>query len=422
MAVPALVLAGAAVVVLAELLGPDGEDGRERSPVEARGVEPTERTTAPAAPASTAVPTPIAAPGPADQATLDALDLRLEPVVELKHPTALVPRPGTDDLYAAGVEGPVVRVPSGGGAPVAVADLGPQISTQGESGLLDLAFDRRGDLAYVSLVEPDGDLALIELPVVDDRLATDRPRPLLTIESPTDVHHAGHIEIDAHGLLWFSVGDGGPSQGHSTRAQDLSDLHGKILRIDPRPTGTAAYRVPADNPFTGRPDARPEIWAFGLRNPWRFDLDPVNGDLWIGDVGRGDREEIDHAPGPRAGAGANFGWPYLEGTGPGVGGAPEGTVAPLLDYAHGEDGERCGVTGGVVYRGSAIPALTGAYLYSDLCDGVVRAVTVTDGRILAQRAFTRVQAGYPVSFGTDRSGEAYLCSFDLNAVYRIAPA
>jgi glucose/arabinose dehydrogenase len=233
-----------------------------------------------------------------------------------------------------------------------------------------------------------------------------------------DVHHAGDVEVDAGGLVWFAVGDGGPSQGHSTRAQDLDDLHGTLLRIDPRPAAGSPYQVPPDNPLVGQAGARPEIWTYGLRNPWRFHLDPGTGDLWIADVGRNDAEEINHLPGPEAGAGVNLGWPYVEGTTPGLDGAPPDLVAPVLAYPH--DG-RCGVTGGAVYRGEAIPALRGAYLYADLCDGIVRALSVVDGAVAAERAFDDAQAGYPVSFGTDLTGEMYLCSFDLNTVFRIVP-
>jgi glucose/arabinose dehydrogenase len=354
--------------------------------------------------------------GPPDQATLDGLELRLEAVVEVGHPTAVVQHPGTGDLYVSGAEGPIVRVPADGTGQETVADFGGQISTEGESGLLDIAFNAGGDLLYVSLVETDGDLALLEIPFDPGRLAIDRARPLLTVPSPTDVHHAGDVDVDAAGMLWYSIGDGGPSQARSTRGQDLGDLHGKILRIDPRPTTGAAYQIPPDNPFVGRADARPEIWAYGLRNPWRFELDPVTGDLWIGDVGRNDAEEIDHLPGPQAGAGANLGWPYVEGTTAGLDGPPPGLVPPILEYAHGD---RCAVTGGAVYRGDAIPVLRGAYLYSDLCDGIVRAVSVTSGAVTAERSFEAAQAGYPVSFGSDLAGEMYLCSFDLNTVFRI---
>lgn len=413
--------AAVGVVVTAVWLiqrAPPGGDGTGTEAT--RRESPGRTTTPPAQPATSATSSAPATPsGPADQATLDGLALRLEPVVALQHPTALAQDPVSRDLYAAGLEGHVVRLPAGSRDPVPVADLGPRISTSGESGLLDLAFDATGGLLYVSLVETDGDLALVEVPVVDGTLALDRQRPLLTIPSPSNVHHAGDVDLDAEGLLWFAVGDGGPSQGRSLRAQDLGDLRGKILRIDPRPTATAAYRVPPDNPFVGRPGARPEVWAYGLRNPWRIDVDPATGDLWVGDVGRNGAEEIDHAPGPHGGAGANFGWPHREGTAPFVDGEAPGLVPPLLEYPH--EG-RCGITGGAVYHGAAIPGLDGAYLYSDLCDGLVRAVTVAGGTVRAQRAFDDLQAGYPVAFGTDLAGEMYLCSFDVGTVFRIVPA
>lgn len=414
----AILAAAATVTLVAGLVWQsrrsEPDDGLAATQAPAGGSE----ATSPAGgtgPATTAPPGPA---GPPDQRALDTVALQLEPVVEVSHPTAIVQHPGTGDLYAASVEGEIVRVPARGGGPAMVADLGDRISTSGESGLLDIAFDASGDLLYISLVEPDGDLALVEAPFAEGAPAVERERPLLTIPSPTDVHHAGDVEVDAGGLVWFAVGDGGPSQGHSTRAQDLGDLHGKLLRIDPRPAAGSPYQVPPDNPLVGQPGARPEIWAYGLRNPWRFHLDPGTGDLWIADVGRNDAEEIDHLPGPEAGAGANLGWPYVEGTTPGLDGAPPDLVAPVLAYPH--DG-RCGVTGGAVYRGEAIPALRGAYLYADLCDGIVRAMSVVDGAVAAERAFEDAQAGYPVSFGTDLTGEMYLCSFDLNTVFRIVP-
>jgi glucose/arabinose dehydrogenase len=359
---------------------------------------------------------PSLAAGPPDQAALDALELRVEPVAGIENPTAVVEHPATGDLYIAAVAGAIVRVPGDGGSPAPVADLSGQISTSGESGLLDIAFDAGGDLLYVSLVASGGDLTLVEIPVSTDGLATERARTLLTVTSPTNVHHAGDVDVDAAGLVWYAVGDGGPSQAYNTRAQDLTDLHGKILRIDPRPAAGAAYQIPPDNPFAGRSDVRPEIWAYGLRNPWRFELDPVTSDLWIGDVGRNGPEEINHLPGPQAGAGANLGWPYFEGTTPGLSGAPAGLVGPVLEYPHDD---RCGVTGGPVYRGNAIPTLRGAFVYTDLCDGIVRAISVSSGTVVAERSFAGAQAGYPVSFGTDLTGEMYLCSFDLDTVFRI---
>jgi glucose/arabinose dehydrogenase len=363
---------------------------------------------------TTTAPAPL---GPPSQADLDGFEVGLQPVIEIEHPTAIVEQPGTGDLYVTSVAGRIMRIPADGGDSEMVADISDRISTRGESGLLDIAFDATGDLLYVSLVEDNGDVALWEVPVVDGELAIDTPRPLLAVPSPSDVHNAGDIEVDADGLLWFSIGDGGPSQGRSTRAQDLTSLRGKILRIDPLPTADAAYQIPPGNPFAGRADARPEIWVYGLRNPWRFDLDEVTGDLWIGDVGRNAAEEVNHLPGPLAGAGVNLGWPHAEGTDV-RSSAPPDLVGPVIAYPH--DG-RCGVTAGGVYRGEDIPALAGAFLYSDLCDGRVRAVSVSGGQVTAERAFD-AEAGYPVSFGTDLAGEMYICSFDANAVYRIVPA
>ncbi len=392
--------------------GDDGASPRKRPAGATTATDPEGGT------GDTATTSAPAHRGPPSQADLDGIEVGLQPVVEIEHPTAIVEQPGTGDLYVTSVAGRIVRVPDGGGEPVTVADVADRISTSGESGLLDIAFEATGDLLYVSLVEASGDLALWEVRVADGALAIDTPRPLLTVPSPGNVHHAGDVDVGADGLLWYAIGDGGPSQGLSTRAQDLTSLRGKILRIDPRPTADAAYQIPPGNPFAGRAEARPEIWAYGLRNPWRIDLDPVTGDLWVGDVGRNAAEEIDHLPGPQAGAGANLGWPYAEGADAGMSGAPADLVAPLIAYPH--EG-RCGVTAGAVYRGTAIPALAGAFLYSDLCDGLVRAVSVSGGQVAAERAFGP-EAGYPVSFGTDLDGEMYVCSFDFNAVYRIVPA
>ncbi len=309
------VVAGGGLAWLAQ--GSGDEPEQDGAPPD--GTAPPGRaTSAPSGTEGTATTAPApASAGPPSQADLDGTEIGLQPVVEVEHPTAIAEQPGTGDLYAASVAGRIVRAPTGGGEPETVADVSARISTSGESGLLDIAFDATGDLLYMTLVEADGDLVLWEVRVVGGTPAVDTPRVLLTVPSPSDVHHAGDVDIDATGLLWLSIGDGGPSQAQSTRAQDLTDLRGKVLRIDPRPTADAAYRIPPGNPFAGRADARPEIWAYGLRNPWRFDLDPVTGDLWIGDVGRNEAEEVDHLPGPRPGPGPTSGGRTPRGPRPG---------------------------------------------------------------------------------------------------------
>ena len=178
------------------------------------------------------------------------------------------------------------------------------------------------------------------------------------------------------------------------------------MRIDPRPSNGRPYSIPAGNPFVGRAGARPEVFALGLRNPWRFTFDRRNGDLWIGDVGQYRVEEISHVRAGHA-AGANFGWPFLEGSTPRQGTAPAGLTAPLLTYDHGD---RCAVIGGYVYRGSAIPELRGSYLYGDLCDNHVRALRLEGDRIVEQKDFGALVPEGLAGFGEDAEGELYLLS------------
>jgi glucose/arabinose dehydrogenase len=179
--------------------------------------------------------------------------------------------------------------------------------------------------------------------------------------------------------------------------------------------------VPADNPFVGDPGARPEIWAYGLRNPWRFSFDRASGDLWIGDVGQYDWEEIDHVAarnGRDAGKGANFGWNRLEGTHPYRGNAPSGVVAPVHETSHG-DGACAGV-GGYVYRGTKIPGLTGAYLFSDNCDGTIR-LLVPDGAGGVTMRASGMKSASVSSFGQGNGGALYVLS-QADGVFRIDAA
>jgi glucose/arabinose dehydrogenase len=185
-----------------------------------------------------------------------------------------------------------------------------------------------------------------------------------------------------------------------------------MLRIDPRP-GDGAYRVPEDNPFVGDDDARPEIWIYGLRNPWRFSFDRQTDDLWIGDVGQGEIEEIDRLPFDQAG-GANLGWRVFEGTQRYTDGSAENAVPPLYEYPH--DG-RCSVTGGYVYRGAQIDGLNGAYLYGDFCDGVIRALALDGDQVAVERQFD-AEVPALVAFGQDSRGELYALSL-AGPVYRL---
>jgi glucose/arabinose dehydrogenase len=248
---------------------------------------------------------------------------------------------------------------------------------------------------------------------------------VLSQSQPQGNHNGGELAFGPDGLLYIALGDGGSAgdqgSGHADggNGQSLGTLLGKILRIDPTPSGGQAYTVPADNPFVGRDGARPEIWSYGLRNPWRFSFDKTTGDLWIGDVGQNAWEEIDYATQTSGnGKGVNYGWNVWEGTHRFRDGDAPGAVGPVYEYSH--EGGNCSVTGGHVYRGERIPALRGVYLFADYCAGDLRGVVVQDGRV-AQDRILPVSGGSVSGFGEDNDGELYVVS-DQGEIYRVDPA
>ena len=192
---------------------------------------------------------------------------------------------------------------------------------------------------------------------------------MLTIDQPYGNHNGGNVTIGPDGMLYIGMGDGGSGGDPERRALNVTSMLGKILRIDPTPSAGAPYTVPPDNPFVGVDGARPEIWSVGVRNPWRMSFDPATGDLWFGDVGQGAIEEIDVAwAADGAGRGINFGWSAFEGSSRfNEDQPPDGATPPIYEYEHGEAG--CSVSGGAVYRGAAIPALVGWFVYGDYCSG-----------------------------------------------------
>jgi len=248
--------------------------------------------------------------------------------------------------------------------------------------LLGLAFSPDGSKLYVDHNDSTGDIHVAEYTMGAglDVNAGSR-RELLTIgHRQFTNHNGGGLAVDRAGLLYISVGDGGGSGDPNGNAQRLDSLLGKLLRIDPRPGASGPYSIPPDNPFAHTPNARPEIYAYGLRNPWRFSFDQQTDDLWIADVGQGSWEEIDLETAPRTG-GQNYGWNALEGThryGPPASGP---TMAPITEYGH--DGGDCSVTGGAVVRadGGALGALEGAYVFADYCSGRIRALRQAGGAV-----------------------------------------
>ncbi len=363
--------------------------------------------------------------------------VRLTPVGRADTPTAMVARPGhPDQLFLAERSGRVrlvVRDPDNGELTVAagaVADLTDEVVTGGEMGLLGLAFAPDGDTLYLSYNVAGNDSRVDAAPVTD---RDGRPRvgtrtTLIEVDQPdTTYHKGGHLVVDADGLLYAGFGDGGPQGDADQHAQDTDLLLGKILRIDP--TGSAAgrpYRIPAGNPFADGVGGEPEILLVGLRNPWRFSIDPDNGDLWIADVGQHDIEEITRLPGGPASAGANLGWSAYEGTRVfAADRIPGRSVPPVFEISH-DDGV-CAVTGGVVYRGRAIPDLTGAYLYADLCRPGIDALRTTTpddgiGEVTEAAALAGTDdAEEVISFATDADGEVYTLSLG-GAIHRLDPA
>jgi glucose/arabinose dehydrogenase len=336
--------------------------------------------------------------------------IQLTQVASATAPTAGVPGPdGT--VWIAERRGTVRPLGERGlGEPV--LDISDETTTDGERGLLGIAFDDSFTHFYASYTDLDGDTAVDEFAVVDGELRPDTRRTVLTQDQPYANHNGGDLAFGPDGMLYIGLGDGGSGGDPHGNGQDLGTLLGTLLRIDP--TGAAPYAIPPDNPFVDDPAARGEIWAYGLRNPWRFSFDVETGDLWIGDVGQDAWEEIDRLAGGEGGA--NLGWSAMEGSRPFNGDEPSGHVAPVFEY---ETGDRCSVTGGYVYRGSAIPELEGSYVFSDYCDGTLRALELSGGR--AEESSLGVDGGAVVGFVQGPDLELYVLDLD-GAVRRLDPA
>jgi glucose/arabinose dehydrogenase len=403
------VLVVAAALVLAACSGGDDTDTAAPPPT-ARGTTTTSTSSSP-----DSTPTDGAT---APATPLEDVRVRLTVLARVDSPTAMAVRSGDERLYVTEQSGRVVRVPHDGGAKETVLDLRSRIRAGGEQGLLGIAFSPDGRTMYLDYTDTNGDTH-VDAVDVDTGGAPGARRTLLTVDQPYSNHNGGQLAVRADGTLWIALGDGGSGGDPQRHAQDLGSLLGKILRIDPRPDSAKGtpYSIPPDNPFVDRRGARPEIWAYGLRNPWRFTFDRDTGDLWIGDVGQGEWEEVDLEP-AGSGGGRNYGWNLREGNHAYNGGRkPAGAVDPILEYSHTDGG--VAVTGGYVYRGSRIPALRGAYLYADYADGRVKAARQDGGRIV-ERADLGIKAAPLSSFGEDADGELYALSL-AGRLYRVDP-
>jgi len=372
---------------------------------------------------TTVAPVPTSSPPPpnAGAPTVDQLkkvSLRLDPLLEIKEPIWLGTRPSDGSLYVAERAGRIWPVVDGRLASAPLLDMSSLTRAEGERGLLGVAFHPTQPFLYVDYTDRNGDSHVDEYDLrAGSMLDVRRRREVLSQRQPFPNHNGGQVFFGPDGLLYVAFGDGGSGGDPNRNGLNLGTWLGKLLRIDPRPSGSAAYGVPPDNPFVGRAGARPEIYSYGLRNPWRSAFDPVTGDLWIADVGQNAIEEIDvQTKTQGAGRGANFGWSAFEGTAHFNGDQPtEGAIPPVFEYRHGAN--ECSITGGVVYRGKAIAGLVGAYLFGDLCADDVRALG-RDGGFDAVSLVAK--AGQIVSFGEDAAGEVYVMDFN-GRVLKIVP-
>jgi glucose/arabinose dehydrogenase len=302
-----------------------------------------------------------------------------------------------------------------------------KVSDGFEQGLLGLAFHPNYETnrrLYVYFTNNDWDIVVREYRASTSNknlVDMSTKRTLLKINHPGEANHnGGTLAFGPDGFLYLGVGDGGGSGDPDNSAQDKDSLLGKMLRIDVNSrTGSKGYGIPSGNPYVGVAGAN-EIWQIGLRNPWKFSFDRANGNLWIGDVGELQWEEVDRAANTASGPGRgiNWGWRVMEAThcfSPSSGCSTSGKTSPLLEYGHGSG--RCAITGGYVYRGSAIPELVGGYLFADFCSGEIWVVSSTAGAPANRTLLldTNLQIS---SFGENASGELYVVDRG-GAVYAI---
>ena len=419
-----------AVVLLAALMacggGSPGSD-EATAPV----AQEEAATSAPASP--TPRPTPSASPHPLPATPFAPIEpttpaplteLAVEPAFPALSLSRMVgmtyPPDGSDRLYVVLQPGRIVFFPNDREVDSAelFLDIRGRVNDRGEEeGLLGLAFDPQyadnGHLyVYYSASSPRRSVVSRFSVSADGRADPGSERVLLEVAQPFANHNGGQIAFGPDGYLYIALGDGGSRGDPQGNGQDLGTLLGSILRIDVSALdSTGSYAVPADNPFVGHSGARPEIWAYGLRNPWRFSFDRATGDLWTADVGQNRFEEVDIIR-----PGLNYGWNVMEGEECFARSDCDrtGLEIPVAEYGR-EDG--CSVTGGYVFRGSSLPSLYGAYVYGDYCSGRIWALRHDGDEVTEHMQI--VDSGLRIpSFAEDAAGELYVLSFD-GTIYRL---
>ncbi len=303
-------------------------------------------------------------------------------------------------------------------------DISALVSSGGERGLLGIAFHpdyAHNGRFFVDYTDRNGNTVIARYNVSANNPNVSDPNSrvqILFVTQPFANHNGGQLQFGPDRYLYIGMGDGGSGGDPGNGAQNLGDLLGKLLRID---VDANTYAVPSSNPFTTRTGARPEVWAYGLRNPWRFSFDRATGDLWIADVGQGTWEEIDFQSATSIG-GENYGWRRMEAThcfNPSSN-CNDGTlVLPVIEYGHTNGA--CSVTGGSIYRGARYPRLAGTYLYGDYCNGVLWGATRKQDQSVTSRVLLDTNLSIS-TFGEDANGEIYVADYDRGLIYHVTDA
>ncbi len=328
------------------------------------------------------------------------------------------PHDGSGRLFLVQQPGIIRILRDGDLLPRPFLNIEGRVTSGGERGLLGLAFPpdfAARNYFYVNYTDASGATVVSRFVVSDDPATAEdgSERILLTVQQPFSNHNGGQIRFGPDGFLYIGMGDGGSANDPFNNAQNSMSLLGKMLRIDVEPN-LEEYRIPRGNPFAGSPDIRSEIWALGLRNPWRFSFDRAAGDLWIGDVGQNTVEEIDFQPDSSSG-GENYGWRVMEGfrcRAPNC--DPDDFTLPVLEYTRGQGQS---VSGGFVYRGSRYPHARGVYVYGDFVSGRIWGLRFRDGAVTGNELLAN--GGSVSTFGEDEAGELYAADYGGGRVFHL---